>query len=161
MIMKKLLIVVLLVVSASSCVLQKATSSFKDVTPESVFEYPVIADLQIGDKISYHYVPEDIIRKRLTKVELIESAIAATLKENGNADVLLYPQYVFKYVEGSNIKTITVTGYPAKYVFRKVNDNDFEILNSYHSIVKSPHQKSMKKHKLETFGYGMPYNPIR
>ena len=121
--MKKLLIVVLLVVSASSCVLQKATSSFKDVTPESVFEYPVIADLQIGDKISYHYVPEDIIRKRLTKVELIESAIAATLKENGNADVLLYPQYVFKYVEGSNIKTITVTGYPAKYVFRKVNDN--------------------------------------
>ena len=158
--MKKLLIVALLVVSMSSCVLQKSTSSFKSVTQESVFEYPVIADLQIGEKISYYFVPNPTIRKRLTKVELIETAIAGALKENGNADVLLHPQYVFKYVKGSNIRAITVTGYPAKYVFRKVNDKDFATLNSYHSIIKSPFQKSMKKHKLETFGYGMPYHKV-
>ena len=93
----------------------------------------------------------------MTKVELIESVIAAALKNHGNADVLLYPQYEFKYVEGSNIREITVSGYPAKYVFRKANEKDCVMLNSYHSLVKSPHVKTMKKHKLETFGYGMAY----
>jgi hypothetical protein len=156
--MKKLLVLVVVAMSMASCVLQKATSSFKEVANDGVLEYPVIADLQIGEKVSYHYVPQKLYRKRLTKLELIQNAMALTLEKHGNADVLLNPQYVFKYKEGSNIREITITGYPAKYVFRKIDSNDIAALNSYYTIPKSPYRKTFKKHKLDKFGYGHPYN---
>ena len=97
--MKRFMILAMVTVVMSSCALQRATTSCRSFASQTLSEIPVVADLEVGEKISYTYRPETSMRKRLSKQELIDNAVAEALRENGNADVLLQPQFVFYYVE--------------------------------------------------------------
>lgn len=73
------------------------------------------ADLQVSPtKISYTYKPTKAVKRSGTN-GVIQTAVAEALKANGNADVLVAPQYEITSKRRS-IKVITVTGYPATYV---------------------------------------------
>lgn len=77
------------------------------------------ADLVVSsNKISYTYTPNKQDRKAGMR-HVIDNAVAAALKANGNADVLVQKQHevVYKvYMFGrKKIRTVTVTGYPATF----------------------------------------------
>lgn len=67
-----------------------------------------LADLEVSSKkISFTYTPTSA---ELKGSNLKKCAVHEALKANGNADVLVAPEYVVK-----NNRTVTVTGYPATY----------------------------------------------
>lgn len=96
----------------SSC-----TSLHKTATTETVATEIISfneADLEVSPKkISFFYKPSRAERRGGEK-NAIRCAVSEALKANGNADVLVAPQYVIKKKRG-NVKEITVTGYPATY----------------------------------------------
>lgn len=143
--MKRFMILAMLTVVMSSCALQRATTSCRSFASQTLSEIPVVADLEVGEKISYTYRPETSMRKRLSKQELIDNAVAEALRENGNADVLLQPQFVFYYVEAQKYRRVTVTGFPAKYVdFRTPTDEDFNNLQRMASLPKIKNDGALK-----------------
>lgn len=72
------------------------------------------ADLDISPKkISFYYKVPKSVRRGGTK-SVKATAVAEALKANGNADVLVAPQFEMKIRRGS-IRELTVTGYPATY----------------------------------------------
>lgn len=72
------------------------------------------ADLEVSTKkITYFYKPTKA-ETREGSGNAISSAVAEALKANGNADVLVAPQYVIKKRKGK-VKEVTVSGYPAFY----------------------------------------------
>ena len=76
------------------------------------------ADLNVSSqKISFTYNP-DASHRRAGKKAVIRAAVAKALEANGNADVLVAPQYEVKETRGlftTKIKYVTVKGYPATY----------------------------------------------
>ena len=87
----------------------------------SVKTDPLEADLQIApNRIKYFMLVTESIRMG-GKLNVISTAVWEALAVNGNADVLVDPQTQIKYDKSGEIESITVTGYPAKYVnFRKI-----------------------------------------
>lgn len=80
----------------------------------NTFKTNLTADLKVSEqKIEYvYYVSDDF---RSLNVDLLKSnAVSKALKENGNADVLVSPQYIISKKDGKVIQ-IRVTGYPATY----------------------------------------------
>ncbi|MCM1153571.1 MAG: hypothetical protein NC328_07965 [Muribaculum sp.] len=76
-----------------------------------------IADLEIGNRTSFTYATTEDDRHGGAN-NCKAAAIEAMLKANGNADILVSPEYNFD----SQLNTITVTGRPAKYKnFRSAN----------------------------------------
>ena len=77
-----------------------------------------VADLEVGSRVTYTLTPEKSVRKAgLGNVK--EAAIQEVLNANGNADLLVEPQWVVKTrrgLFGKKIKSVTVSGRPAKYV---------------------------------------------
>ena len=75
-------------------------------------------DLEISsNKISYTHKTK-AKERRAGKKNVINSAVSAALQANVGADVLVAPEYVTVKklgLFGSKIKTVIVTGYPAKY----------------------------------------------
>lgn len=116
--MKKILFVMLIASMCTSCsVLRKSSSTSQNV--ESSLSSATIADLQVSNqKISYTYRPNKQDRKAGIN-HVVGNAVAAALKNSGNADVLIERQYEAIYkvrlFGGKKIKTVTVTGYPATY----------------------------------------------
>lgn len=116
--MKKILFVMLIASMCTSCsVLRKSSSTTQNV--ESSLSSATIADLQVSNqKISYTYRPNKQDRKAGIN-HVVGNAVAAALKNSGNADVLIERQYEAIYkvrlFGGKKIKTVTVTGYPATY----------------------------------------------
>lgn len=113
--MKKLILSVAIIatmVGMSSC-----SSIHKTATTETVNTEVVAfseADLEVSpQKISYFYKPSKS-EKRGGEKNAIRCAVAEALKANGDADVLVAPQYVIKKKRG-NVKEVTVTGFPAHY----------------------------------------------
>lgn len=102
----------------TSCsVLRKSSSTTQNV--ESSLSSATIADLQVSNqKISYTYRPNKQDRKAGIN-HVVGNAVAAALKNSGNADVLIERQYEAIYkvrlLGGKKIKSVTVTGYPATY----------------------------------------------
>ncbi|MCH5239671.1 MAG: hypothetical protein J1F38_05565 [Muribaculaceae bacterium] len=69
-----------------------------------------VADLNVGNRVSYTYRPTSADRKGGLK-NCKNAAIAALLKENGNADVLVAPEFNYD----NTLTYITVSGRPATY----------------------------------------------
>lgn len=129
--MKRILFFVILASALSSCAVQRATSKSDYVQGADVMSVPMVSSLEVGEKITYEYVPVRNDRKKLSRKELRENAVAYALKEAGDADVLLEPQFVFNYRKGYKYRRITVTGYPAKYVFREPTDFDLKVIATF------------------------------
>lgn len=116
--MKHFLFGLLLALFVSSCsVFRTSTSTTMNVN--SSLSSTTVADLDISNvKVSYIYYPKKQDRKA-GMTHVINNAVAATLKENGNADILVERQYeaVFKsrMFGPKKVKSVTITGYPAKY----------------------------------------------
>lgn len=76
------------------------------------------ADLKVShEKISYTFTPNNTYRRAGEKA-VLRAAVAKALEANGNADVLVAPQYEVKKTRGlfsTKVKYVTVKGYPAKY----------------------------------------------
>ena len=83
----------------------------------------VFADLDVlPEKISFFYIPsKTVIEGGYDNV--VNSAVREALASNGNADVLVALETQVKYNVEGKPESITVTGYPAKYVnFRNAGD---------------------------------------
>ena len=84
-----------------------------------------VADLEVGDRVAFTMVPTKEIR-RAGDANVKKAAIQEVLVQNGNADLLVEPQFVIskrKGMFGTKITSITVTGRPAKYKnFRSLDD---------------------------------------
>lgn len=109
--MKKVILslAVIAAMCATSCTTVKKTATTLDVETELVSLNT--ADLDVApNKITFVYkTPKK--EKRLGEKNCIRAAVAEALKLNGNADVLVAPQYVIK----NGGKEVTVSGYPAYY----------------------------------------------
>ena len=83
----------------------------------------VLADLDVApNKISYFFLPSPTVVKGGFD-NVVNTAIREALIANGNADVLVALEQQVKYGTDGNVESITVSGYPAKYVnFRSPGD---------------------------------------
>lgn len=110
--MKKLLFVAAaaaLTLSSCSSISHTATTAAvdTDLTSKSTAELNVASQ-----KITYTFTPTSAYKRAGDKA-VIRAAVAKALEANGNADVLVAPQYEIK--RGRGIKYVTVKGYPATY----------------------------------------------
>jgi hypothetical protein len=82
-----------------------------------------MADLEVvGEKISYFMIPSRTVLNG-GEENVIKTAVREALLANGNADVLVALNTQIKYDADGQPESITVTGYPAKYVnFRSPGD---------------------------------------
>lgn len=91
------------------------------------------ADLDVSaQKITYTYTP-DGAHHRAGKKALYNTAVAKALEANGNADILVAPQFEIKETRGlftKKVKYITVKGYPAKYKnVHSTTTNEAQVVN--------------------------------
>lgn len=100
----------------TSCSIVSKTAATRDVT--APLAAAVISDLDVSNqKITYTFVPTKKVRKGGLR-NCINTAISEALANNGGGDVLVETQeaIVERYgFGGRKIKSVTVTGYPAKY----------------------------------------------
>lgn len=103
-----------LVLLATSCGSYTYTATEANVN--TVVSSATVADLEVGDRVTFTYNPTSKERKGIKNCKA--AAIQAMLKANGNADVIVAPEY--KYT--NDMKTIVVSGRPGKYKnFRSAN----------------------------------------
>lgn len=110
---KKILFFALMTtISLSSCTTVKKTATSIDVA--SVVQSNNTADLEVSKtKITYTYkVPSKVARGG--EKNAINAAVTEALKENGDANALVAPQYEI-VKKKHKTKRVTVTGYPATY----------------------------------------------
>lgn len=104
------------VLMLSSCSTINHTASTESVDTE-LFNRSN-ADLNVSSqKITFTYNPDEAHR-RAGKKAVLRAAVAKALEANGNADILVAPQYEVKETRGlfsTKIKYVTVKGYPATY----------------------------------------------
>lgn len=83
----------------------------------------VFADLQVSpNKISYFFLPSQTVQNGGFD-NIVNTAVREALIANGNADVLVGLEQQVKYDANGAVESITVSGYPAKYVnFRSPGD---------------------------------------
>lgn len=123
--MKKFLVIL----CAAACAMTSCSTIRNSATSRSVnapLAAAVISDLEVSNqKITHTYVPPKNVRRGGVQ-NCINSAIKEALAANGNGDVLVETQeavVVYKGLFGKKIKSVTVTGYPAKYKnFRSADD---------------------------------------
>lgn len=100
----------------ASCTTMTKTATTVDVN--NGLNSASTADLAISqNKISYTHKTK-AKERRAGRKNVINSAVSAALQANGEADVLVAPEYTVvkkSGLFGSKIKTVIVTGYPAKY----------------------------------------------
>lgn len=121
--MKKFFIFAIAALAMASCTTMTKTARTESI-PYAMYNANV-ADLEVGPRISYTFTPEKSIR-RGGDSNCKKAAIQEALVANGNADLLVEPQFVIKKLNGifrHKITSITVTGRPAKYKnFRSLPD---------------------------------------
>ncbi|MBP3383100.1 MAG: hypothetical protein J6K78_04240 [Tidjanibacter sp.] len=91
----------------------------------------VFADLQVSpEKILFFYLPSKTVVKG-GEDNVIDSAVREALLSNGNADVMVGLETQIKYNDEGEPESVTVTGYPAKYVnFRNPGDDYLKTLSA-------------------------------
>ncbi|MBR4677134.1 MAG: hypothetical protein IKO99_03930 [Bacteroidales bacterium] len=111
---KKTLLIIAVAFSFASCSTTIRTAKSYDVSG-SVSSGTNTAELTISTKKAAlkDWEPKGKI-KGGGKENVKQAAIAELLQQNGDADVLVAPQFEYTIKKGE-IKKITVTGYPAKY----------------------------------------------
>lgn len=120
--MRKKIVVSVAIMAMVSCTTVKKTATTVDVN--NALNSTSTVDLEVsGRRISYTYVTEKKIRRGgLSNVYAV--AVKEALKENGNADLLVAPEYetnIRKGMFGKKVRFVTVTGYPATYKNFRVN----------------------------------------
>ena len=125
--MKKIIFSLLVIaMSVTSCsfpakLINSATHKKMSVAQPVV---AVFADLQVSpEKITYFMMPsKTVVMGGYDNV--IDTAVREALLANGNADVLVALEKQVKYDKEGQIESVTITGYPAKYVnFRSPGDD--------------------------------------
>lgn len=122
--MKKYIFMVVAALALTSCTTTIKTARVESV-PYSMFN-ATVADLNaVGNRITYTMTPsKEIQRGGIANCK--QAAINEALTANGNADMLLEPQFVISKKLtwcGIKITSVTVTGIPAKYSnFRSLPD---------------------------------------
>ena len=128
--MKKSLFIVLVAATFASCSVT-APASMAKLTNTSTHSkiqviqptVAVLADLEVSpNKISYFFLPsQTVVNGGFENV--VNTAVREALIANGNADVLVALEQQIKYTSEGAVESITVSGYPAKYVnFRSPGD---------------------------------------
>lgn len=114
--MKKFFSAIAVVLMMSSCSTVYKTASTEVVTDN--IKSVVVADLDVSpQKITYTYIPDRKVKKGGWR-NCLNAAISEALKQNGDADILLETQSAIITHEGlfgRSIRSITVSGYPARY----------------------------------------------
>lgn len=129
--MKKVLFVAIVAAILSSCgatapkPVAKLVSSatHRQMTISGLYVTPLVADLEVSpEKIFFFYIPsKTVVAGGYDNV--VDTAVREALTSNGNADMLVALETQVKYNAQGEPESITVTGYPAKYVnFRSVED---------------------------------------
>ena len=110
----------------SSCV--TTTKTARTAETSTSIKNATVADLKVADqRITYTMTPsKEIQRAGLSNVK--QAAIQEALTKNGNADVMVEPEFVISmknnFIFGKEVTSITVTGRPAYYTnFRTLNDS--------------------------------------
>lgn len=122
---KYLCLLALPVLMLSSC--ETLTKTAKTADVEASLQSVVVADLNVADHrvTSTMDVTPSVRRGGFKNIK--QAVEAKALEENGNADILLEPQYVVekkRNLFGSKVTRITVSGRPASYKdFRALNDS--------------------------------------
>lgn len=122
--MKKGLFIVLLGALMASCsatmpkpaakLVSSATHSTVNLAAPVVT--PVIVDLDVSPtKVSFFYLPSKTVVEAGYE-NVVDSAVREALASNGDADVMVALETQTKYNAEGKVESITVTGYPAKYV---------------------------------------------
>lgn len=113
---KTFLLVAVVAMALTSCSTVTKTATTLDVS--NSMNSTSRADLVVAQqRISYSYRPTKSIRSGGVE-NCKNAAIAEALKRNGDADVLVAPEFTTRISHGlfgKKIKEITVTGYPATY----------------------------------------------
>lgn len=141
--MKKLFILGAIALFVSSCATHRAGVIDTTVQPRIEATTKVV-NLDIAEKpFTYTYIPMDQDGKNLSQDQLLNNAIYMALKAYGNADVMVNVNHyitIKKGLFGSRVRSIEITGYPAKYVnFRQPNDEDYKNISTlrvFSTIVK-------------------------
>lgn len=114
--MKKYFFFLAVTLFAASCTTTTKTARTESI-PYSMYNANA-ADLQVGDRITYSYTPtRQVQRAGLPNCK--RAAISEALAQNGNADLLVEPQFVVSVKRSiffTKVTNVTVTGRPAKYV---------------------------------------------
>ena len=125
--MKKFFLLALVALSMVACSIPAKlinTASYTEIgTAQPVVA--VLADLDVSpEKISYFMIPSKTVLQGGEK-NVINTAVREALLANGDADVLVGLNTQIKYDTTGQPESITVTGYPAKYVnFRSPSDEE-------------------------------------
>ena len=124
--MKKLFILIGAVCALSSCQTIKSTATHKAVDIQPIGA--LIADLEVSpNRISYTMIPHRRVQRG--GFENVKStAIREALKNNGGGDILVGLEVQTKsvrFLAWRSIKSITVSGYPAKYTNFTNPDKDY------------------------------------
>jgi len=126
--MKKIFILSITAMMVVGCTTTTKTARTESV-PYSMYN-ATIADLEVAPaRITYTTKPSKDIQKGGIK-NVKQAAIQEALTQNGNADLMLEPEFVISHKKGpfgifiNKVKSITVTGRPATYKnFRSMNDS--------------------------------------
>ncbi len=126
--MKKTIVFISLstIMLLSSCV--TTTKTARIVETKSSINNATVADLRVADqRVTYTMIPsKEVQRAGLDNVK--QAALQEALTKNGNADVMVEPEYVISmkknFMSGKKVTSITVTGRPAYYEnFRTLDDS--------------------------------------
>ena len=126
--MKKLSIILSVAIAATFVSCSLPTKLMNTSTHNEVkVAQPVtalFADLDVSPtKISFFFIPSKTVING-GEDNVINTAVREALLANGNADVLVGLEKQLKYNDKGEVESITVTGYPAKYVnFRSPGDD--------------------------------------
>ena len=110
----------------TSCVTTNKTAKTADFSTETF--NATVADLEVSDKrvtATLNPVPAEVRRGGMKNIK--KTVEAKALEENGNADVLVNPEFTYTVKRGffsKKVTSMTVTGRPAKYKnFHSLNDS--------------------------------------
>lgn len=124
--MKRALFAAVAIVLLASCTTTTKTARTESV-PYSMYN-ATVADLKVGERVIYSISPSREIQKGGI-ANCKRAVIQECLTANGNADLMLEPEFVISHKKGpfgifiNKVTNITVSGRPATYVnFRSMND---------------------------------------
>ena len=123
--MKKVFFLLGCVLAMSSCTTIVKTAS-EAAMPASLYS-ATVADLEVApERITYTMTPSKALQRG--GFGNVKKAVEnEALTKNGNADILVEPEFVItqtRYLFRKKIASITVTGRPAKYTnFHSLNDS--------------------------------------
>ena len=125
--MKKIFLMAMVAMMAASCTTMKMSTA-KTMDVKSSLTSKTTADMIVSErKISYDYYPNKKERKAGMN-QVLNNAVSAALKANGDADVLVHMQYNAiikkKLWFSKKIRQVTVSGYPATYRNFKVQESN-------------------------------------